>query len=95
VVEEIAALAAGRGRWSQTIRQQQNYFAGQLERMHYQEMAQRGWPLGSGAVESACRQSQCRFKRAGQFGTPRGLRHLSALEEARRNGHWEELWLTE
>jgi hypothetical protein len=23
-----------------------------------------------------------------------GLRHLAALDEARRNHHWDELWLT-
>ena len=60
--------------------------------MNYQEIARRGWPIGSGAVESACRAKQCRFKRPGQFWTPEGLRHLCALDEARRNGHWNELW---
>jgi hypothetical protein len=60
--------------------------------MNYQEIARRGWPIGSGAVESACRQKQCRFKRPGQFWTAEGLRHLCALDEARRNGHWNELW---
>src|SRR5438034_8043836 len=29
-------------------------------------------PLGSGAVESTCRQCQCRFKRTGQFWTTVG-----------------------
>ena len=62
--------------------------------MNYQQTARRGWPIGSGAVESACRQRQCRFKRPGQFWTSRGLRHLIALEEARHNGHWEELWMS-
>jgi hypothetical protein len=62
--------------------------------MNYQEIADRGWPIGSGAVESACRASQCRFKGPGQFWTQKGLRHLSAVEEARNNDHWDELWLT-
>jgi len=94
VLKEIAGLQLPRGRFGETVRKQKNYFDGQLERMHYKELADRGWPIGSGAVESACRQSQCRFKRAGQFWTQKGLRHLSALDEARRNGHWDELWLT-
>ena len=51
------------------------------------------WPIGSGPVESACRQRQCRFKRSGQFWTPKGMRHLGALTEARHNHHWDELWL--
>lgn len=53
-----------------------------------------GWPIGSGAVESGCRTRQCRRKRPGQFWTKAGLRHLDALEEARDNGHWDQLWLT-
>jgi hypothetical protein len=61
-------------------------------RMHYRTVAQRGWPIGSGPVESACLQRQGRFKRSGQFWTPRGLRHLAALIESRQNGHWDALW---
>jgi hypothetical protein len=68
------------------------YFTGQAGWMSYEEIARRGWPIGSGAVESACRAKQCRFKRPGQFWTPAGVRHLCALDEAPRNGHWNELW---
>lgn len=62
--------------------------------MNYKEIADRGWPIGSGAVESACRVSQCRFNGPRQFWTQEGLLHLSAVEEARNNDHWDELWLT-
>jgi hypothetical protein len=83
---------ASAGERGETIRAEQNYFAGQEHRMNYEEMADRGWPIGSGAVESACRQQQCRFKRPGQFWTAKGLRNLTALTEAKHNFHWEELW---
>jgi hypothetical protein len=94
VLRQIAALPRRRGEAGKGVRREQNYFAAQADRMNYQAMADRGWPIGSGAVESACRQRQCRRKRPGQFWTSSGLRHLDALEEARDNGHWEELWLT-
>jgi hypothetical protein len=94
VLQEIAALKVPRGSRGEVVRKEKNYFAGQRERMHYKEMADRDWPIGSGAVESACRQSQCRFKRPGQIWTERGFRHLSSLDEARRNHHWDELWKT-
>ena len=93
VLQEIATLTAGRGERGKIVRREQNYFASQAGRMAYATIAARGWPIGSGAVESACRQRQCRYKRPGQFWTQRGLRHLCALEEARANGHWDELWL--
>lgn len=93
VLQEIGNLKAGRGQTGRIVKKQQNYFAGQAGRMNYKEIADRGWPIGSGAVESACRQSQCRFKRPGQFWTSAGLRNLCALDEARRNEHWDELWM--
>lgn len=91
VLTEIARLKKRRGEAGATLKKEQNYFAGQAERMHYKHFAQRGWPIGSGPVESSCRQKQCRFKRPGQFWTTRGLRHLAALDEARHNSHWNEL----
>jgi hypothetical protein len=92
VLKEIAGLKAGGGGAGKIVGREQNYFAGHAARMSYAKIAARGWPIGSGAVESACRQRQCRYKRPGQFWTGRGLRHLSALEEARANGHWDQLW---
>jgi hypothetical protein len=94
VLQQIAALPRRGGEAGKVIRREQDYFNDHARRMNYQTSAERGWPIGSGAVESACRQRQCRRKRPGQFWTSAGLRHLGALEEARDNGHWDELWLT-
>lgn len=94
VIQELAALPRRRGQAGKVIRREQNYFADQAGRMSYQKVARRGWPIGSGAVESACRSRQGRCKNRGQFWTRTGLRHLNALEEARDNGHWEALWPT-
>lgn len=88
----IATVSVPEGETGQAVRAQQHYFAGQQHRMNYRQIARRGWPIGSGAVESACRQRQFRFKRPGQFWTAKGLRNLRALEEARHNRHWEQLW---
>ena len=49
-------------------------------------------PLGSGAIESTCRQYQCRFKRTGQFWSLPGDEALMCLETFWRNGRWEELY---
>jgi hypothetical protein len=92
VLREVARLRAPRGEAGKIVAREQAYFESHSQRMNYQQIARRGWPIGSGAVESACRQKQCRFKRAGQFWTPTGLRHLLALDEARRNHHWNQLW---
>jgi hypothetical protein len=92
VLSELAGLSQKRGAAGEVLAREQNYFASHASPMNYQAIARRGWPIGSGAVESACRQKQCRFKRPGQFWTPKGLRNLIALDEARRNHHWDQLW---
>ena len=91
----VAELKVPRGSKGSTVKEQKNYFARQAERLHYETIAERGWPIGSGAVESACCGQQNRFKRRGQFWTRAGLGNLAALIQARHNGHWDELWLTE
>ena len=92
VLAEVARLKAPRGEAGKVVLREQNYFASHAGRMNYRTIHRRGWPIGSGAVESACRQRQCRFKRPGQFWTAEGMRHLSLLTEARHNHHWNELW---
>jgi hypothetical protein len=94
LLKEISTLKASRSQVGQMVQKEKNYFAGQAQRMNYKEIADRGWPIGSGPVESSCRQDQCRFKRPGQSWTPRGFGNLSALDQARRNNHWDELWLS-
>ncbi|MBI5774510.1 MAG: hypothetical protein HZA89_12290 [Verrucomicrobia bacterium] len=92
VLAELARLKGPRGAAGAVVKREQNYFATPARRVNYRAIHRRGWPIGSGPVESACRQRQCRFKRPGQFWTAKGMRHLSALTEARHNHHWEELW---
>jgi hypothetical protein len=92
VLRQISRLKQRRGEAGKVIEREQKYFQTHAGRINYQQIAQRGWPIGSGAVESACRQKQCRFKRCGQFWTKKGFRNLCALDEARRNRHWDELW---
>jgi hypothetical protein len=74
------------------IRREKNYFQSHSYRLNYQRLSRRGWPIGSGSVESACAQRQRRFKRPGQFWTGDGLRKLNALIEARDLNHWDQLW---
>ena len=49
-------------------------------------------PLGSGAIESTCRQYQCRFKRTGQFWSLAGDEALMCLETFWRNNRWHDLF---
>lgn len=93
VLRRIAALPESSGADGEVVRREKNYFTSHASRVNYREAAERGWPIGSGAVESACAQKQGRFKRPGQFWTAKGLANLNALIEARDSGCWDELWL--
>jgi len=93
VLREIRRLKPPSGEAGKIVVREQGYFLSHAHRLGYQAIHRRGWPIGSGAVESACRQRQCRFKRPGQFWTFHGMRNLGALTEARHNHSWDQLWL--
>ena len=92
VLQRIRQLGQRPAPPGEIIRREKNYFQTHGHRMNYQQLARRGWPIGSGPVESACAQKQGRFKRPGQFWTQKGLRHLNALIEARDLDYWDQLW---
>lgn len=68
------------------------YFSNNDKRLKYVEGERRNEPLGSGAIESTCRQVQCRMKRCGQFWSRKGDEPLLALETYWRNGYWPQLF---
>lgn len=69
-----------------------DYFQTHRNRLDYHTAKKRSQPLGSGAIESTCRQYQCRFKRPGQFWTRSGDEALMCLETFWRNGRWHLLY---
>ncbi len=68
------------------------YFTTHAQRMDYAQGRRKQQPVGSGAIESTCRQYQVRFKRVGQFWSLAGDEALLALETLNRNGRWHELF---
>ena len=68
------------------------YYRSNEKRMKYVAGKKRGEPVGSGAIESTCRQMQCRMKRCGQFWSIRGDEALLCLEIFWRNDRWELLF---
>jgi hypothetical protein len=68
------------------------YYQNNQKRMKYTQARQRKEPVGSGAIESTCRQLQCRMKRCGQFWSTRGDEALLCLEMFWRNQRWELLF---
>jgi predicted membrane protein len=69
-----------------------DYYQKNKKRMKYKQARQLQEPVGSGAIESTCRQLQCRMKRCGQFWTTQGDEALLCLEMFWRNQRWEMLF---
>jgi hypothetical protein len=71
------------------------YFANQVHRMDYPTYRSKGWPIGSGSVESACKQVVGqRLKCAGMRWSEAGadaMCHLRALFRS-EIGQWDAFW---
>lgn len=94
VVEQLEEILAElpEGPSADAVEKEVNYFHEHQDRMDYREGRRRGEPIGSGAIESTCRQAQCRFKRPGQYWSQRGDEALLCLETFWRNGRWNLLF---
>jgi hypothetical protein len=94
VIEQLEDLLTGlpAGATAETVQKEVNYFHEHQDRMDYRAGRRRGEPIGSGAIESTCRQAQCRFKRPGQYWSQEGDESLLCLETFWRNGRWHLLF---
>jgi hypothetical protein len=94
VVEKLEEILAQlpTGAAVQAVQKEVDYFHQHQDRMDYRAGRRRGEPIGSGAVESTCRQNQCRFKRPGQYWSRAGDEALLCLETFWRNDRWHLLF---
>jgi hypothetical protein len=76
----------------QLVQREINYLDNNRHRMYYAEGKARGEPIGSGAMESTCRQYQCRFKRPSQLWSQSGDEAILCVETFWRNGRWNTLF---
>jgi hypothetical protein len=74
------------------VEAERDYLEKNKARLDYSGAAEGGEPLGSGAMESTCKQYQVRFHRVGQFWTTEGDEALMCLETFWRNNRWHLLF---
>ena len=84
-----AAGQAPPGEASETLRRAANYFDEHKDATRYADLEERGWPIGTGAMESANASAQNRMKRTGQFWTGTGKGNMLALLSAKTTGIWQ------
>lgn len=92
-LEELLAPSEQRRAPSQkAVTREVEYIVNHKDHIHYQARENEGAPMGSGAVESLCRQLQNRFKSCGQFWSRNGLTHLLAINVLFKNQSARFLW---
>lgn len=93
VIDELdEMLRRLRGARRAAVQAERNYLENHRSRLDYRSAQERGEPLGSGAMESTCKQYQGRFHRSGQFWTTEGDEALMCVETFWRNGRWSLLF---
>ena len=82
-----------RGRPRATLEQLSRYVTDKIDRMNYPVARQRGWQIGTGMIESTCKQwVGQRLKGPGIHWTEAGALAITALRATDLNGRWNACW---
>jgi len=68
------------------------YFLTNQHRMQYMQMREEGWPIGSGTVESGCKQFKHRFAGPGMRWSRPGAEHLIPIRAAVMSHRFDAIW---
>lgn len=86
-------LLSHRGRGKKRVTQLYKHLLRLSDAMHYADYRARGWPMGSGEIESAHRYiPQKRLKLPGASWSPTTVNPMLALRVMRANGWWPDFW---
>jgi len=93
--EVLGELEAYQGQGKKRVEQLHKHLSRFADAVHYEDYRSRGWPMGSGRVESAHRYiPQKRLKLPGACWNPKTVNLMLALRVLRANGWWEDFWAT-
>ncbi len=75
------------------LKTEAGYFRNNQRRMQYQEFREEGYPIGSGTVESGCKQLvTMRMKGPGMRWSRAGAENMLALRAAYLSDRWDDAW---
>jgi hypothetical protein len=93
-LRQMATKRGLKGKARKTVQQVTAYLDHNRERMKYDEYLAAGYPIGSGAVEGACRHLvKDRLERAGMRWRRQGAQAMLDLRGTYLNGEWEAFWI--
>ncbi len=96
VLAALAALSPETEEAAEAVRVALGYITTHAARLDYPRFVARQFPIGSGAVESACKVLiAARAKGAGMRWSGAGLQAIASLRAVQRSGRWDSFWQTQ
>ncbi len=93
VLRALSQLRPGDEAAAEEVRKATEYFTEHAPRMDYPRFVAMQLPIGSGAIESACKTLiQAREKGAGMRWTEEGAQEVATLRALHRSGRWKAFW---
>ncbi len=86
-------IAPRRGTARKALENLKTYLVGQRDHLDYPAYRAQGWPIGTGRMESSCKQLVgVRLKGPGMHWTEAGALAITALKAIDLNGQWQAFW---
>jgi len=92
IANRLDEAAMHKRKVAKDLRQQAGYFRDNQRRMQYLELREDGYPLGSGMVESACKQFRMRFTGSGMRWSRPGAERLLPVRAAIMSHRFDAFW---
>jgi hypothetical protein len=93
IATTIETLAQQQPDYQAQLNAEAGYFRHNQRRMQYQEFREEGYPIGSGTVESGCKQLiTMRMKGPGMRWSRSGAQNMLALRAAYLSDTWDDAW---
>jgi hypothetical protein len=77
---------------AEAVQKEAGYFENNRRRMQYLELREDGFPIGSGMVESACKQFRARFDGPGMRWSRAGAERMIPVRAAIMGDRFDEVW---
>ena len=92
VADRLKEVAQTHRRVAQGLRQEAGYFERNQRRMQYLETREDGFPIGSGMVESGCKQFRARFAGPGMRWKRESAERLLPVRAAILSKRFDQVW---
>lgn len=92
VAQALQQAARHKRKAAKDLRQHAGYFRDNQRRMQYLELRENDYPIGSGMVESGCKQFRDRLTGAGMRWSRPGVEHLLPIRAAILSRRFDDLW---